>query len=693
MYLSKIRVIRKIAHKIIDFLAQIENFQKKLWLKKKFVVETNYCVTLDKVPEEFYPEIAANEEQREEWVRLFAIDEIERNLIQPGYSKPLTVEFLKANPFLVLDTAFFSGILKNKLIGHFDNLDFMIDGLMIHGENSQALRLLQERFSGTIDCQYIDPPYNTGKDGFLYKDQYQHSSWISMLNERVALGKKFLTRRGAHLCSTGDQELPRLLELHSEIFGYGNHISTFIWNTDGNIDNQSKIKQNHEYVISSALNERSVPAPEVIDPNVSKGSKLYRDTIINTIVKNGPANPVSEVVVPAGFPADFQEGVIEPGKAQYPKFEKTVNVVDGKLTEALAIRSGWSSRNLIDKFIKGGMEPIYDSKGVQTTFIIKDTGAPYVVKQRSKRQGHVLTVLRNIGSTQSMAGVLRNMGVRFDYPKPIGLLRHLIAAFSNTKSIILDYFAGSGTTAQAVIDLNREDDGHRRYVLVELGEHFNKIIRPRLAKNIYSKDWKDGKPVSREGSSHMFKYIRLESYEDTLNNLELKRTEAQQSLLEQSDLFRESYMLSYMLDVESKGSASLLNIDSFEDPFNYKLRIATGSAGETRPVTVDLVETFNYLLGLTVHHIDHIRGFRVVHGANPKGEKVLVIWRNLKEKSNEDLDEFFRKQEYNPKDTEFDLIYVNGDNNLENLRRDDETWKVRLIEEDFKRLMFDVQDV
>ena len=224
-------------------------------------------------------------------------------------------------------------------------------------------------------------------------------------------------------------------------------------------------------------------------------------------------------------------------------------------------------------------------------------------------------------------------------------------------------------------------------------QYFNTILKPRIQKVIYSKDWKDGKPVSRQGSSHMFKYVRLESYEDTLNNLELKRTDDQRSLLEQSDSFRESYMLSYMLDVESKGSASLLNIDQFEDPFNYKLKIATGSVGETRPVKVDLVETFNYLLGLTVHHINHIRRFRVVQGTNPKGEKVLVIWRNLKEKTNEDLDEFFRKQEYNPKNTEFDLIYVNGDNNLENLRRDDETWKVRLIEEDFKRLMFDVQDV
>jgi adenine-specific DNA-methyltransferase len=97
-YLAKIKAIRRIAHKIIDFLAQIENFQKKLWLKKKFVVETQYCVTLDRVPEELYPEIAANDAQREEWVRLFAIDDIKGDLTTPGYSKPLTVDFLKANP-------------------------------------------------------------------------------------------------------------------------------------------------------------------------------------------------------------------------------------------------------------------------------------------------------------------------------------------------------------------------------------------------------------------------------------------------------------------------------------------------------------------------------------------------------------------------------------------------------------------
>jgi len=127
--------------------------------------------------------------------------------------------------------------------------------------------------------------------------------------------------------------------------------------------------------------------------------------------------------------------------------------------------------------------------------------------------------------------------------------------------------------------------------------------------------------------------------------------------------------------------------------------VGTGSVGETKPVNVDLVETFNWLLGLRVRHMSHIRGFRVVEGENPKGQKVLVIWRNLKETTNEDLEEFFRKQQYNTLDMEFDLVYVNGDNNLMNIPVVPEEegaepgYKVRLIEEEFKRLMFDVKDV
>jgi adenine-specific DNA-methyltransferase len=130
-------------------------------------------------------------------------------------------------------------------------------------------------------------------------------------------------------------------------------------------------------------------------------------------------------------------------------------------------------------------------------------------------------------------------------------------------------------------------------------------------------------------------------------------------------------------------------------------------------VNVDLVETFNWLLGLTVRHVDRISGFQVVEGTNPKDEKVLVIWRRIRDlsetdpkkiaaardKANRDLEAFFRKQQYNTLDSEFDVIYVNGDNNLMNVPLEPEKegveprYKVRLIEEEFRRLMFDVADV
>jgi adenine-specific DNA-methyltransferase len=148
-----------------------------------------------------------------------------------------------------------------------------------------------------------------------------------------------------------------------------------------------------------------------------------------------------------------------------------------------------------------------------------------------------------------------------------------------------------------------------------------------------------------------------------------------------------------MLDLEASGSQSLLNLDAFRNPFEYELKVSTGIVGETKTVNVDLVETFNYLIGLRVKHIDMIRGVRVVEGTSPGGERVLILWRDVDETNNDALDEWFRRQGYNTRDLEYDLIYVNGDNNLENLRRVDQTWKVRLIEADFHRLMFDVQDV
>ena len=278
-------------------------------------------------------------------------------------------------------------------------------------------------------------------------------------------------------------------------------------------------------------------------------------------------------------------------------------------------------------------------------------------------------------------------------PKHADFVSRFLLHAAESDSTILDSFGGSGSTAHAVIKLNRSDRGKRRYVTTEVAEYFDTVLKPRVLKAAYSPDWRNGKPISRKGISHCIKVLRLESYEDALNNLELKRKDAQQSLLDQHADLREDYMLRYMLDVESRGSASLLNIERFDDPFNYRLNISTGTEGETDPRSVDLLATFNYPHGLRVKAMEEVRGVRVVTGLNPTGERVLILWRNAKETDHDALDAWFRKQGYNTKDQEFDVIYVNGDNNLENLRQGEQTWKVRLIEQEFQRLMFDEEGI
>ena len=271
----------------------------------------------------------------------------------------------------------------------------------------------------------------------------------------------------------------------------------------------------------------------------------------------------------------------------------------------------------------------------------------------------------------------------FSYPKSIFAEEDcLTVSGAERYSLILDYFAGSGTTGHAVINLNRKDRGKRKYILCEMGEYFDTVTKPRIQKVIYSKDWDGGKPVSREGSSHCFKYMRLEQYEDTLNNLTLQPV----NISKDNADFYDGYVLGYMLDIETRDS--LFNMKWFRNPWDMKLRITRQN--ETREEKIDVIETFNYLIGLNVVSILYPKkGICTVEGVTRSGERTLVIWRDCDTVDNEALDDFFRKMNYSTRDTEFDRIYVNGDNNLENLRTDGEQWKVVLTEQEFAKRMFE----
>ena len=248
-YLSKIKVIRKIAHKIIQFLEQLENFQKKLWLKKKFVVETNYCITLDRVPEELYPEIAANDTQRKEWVRLFAIDRIEKDLNEPGYSKPWTVEFLKAHPTLSVDTCHFEWRFKDCILQETPDLEETMRGTVVCSENFQALALMKERLRGQVECIYIAPPYNTDASAINYKNGYKSSSWVALMQDRLQASSPLLTIDGV-LVAAIDDEQQRELNFLLETNFSGGLLGTFcVRSNPSGRPTKAGYSVSHEYLL------------------------------------------------------------------------------------------------------------------------------------------------------------------------------------------------------------------------------------------------------------------------------------------------------------------------------------------------------------------------------------------------------------------------------------------------------------
>mgnify|MGYP001198260057 CR=1 FL=1 len=255
-YLAKLKVIRKIATKLIDFLAQLEDFQKKLWLKKKFVTKTNYCITLDRIPEDLYEEIAANDEQREEWVKLFAIDEIKGDagglpgMGSPAYSVPMTTDFLKANDKLVLDTAFFSADFKAKLIASIEGFDEQCDGLLIHSENFQALNLIKTKHKSDFQCIYIDPPYNAKSSEILYKNTFKHSSFLSFLHNRIGESSELLSQGGLINVAIDDYEHRGTLLILDDIFTNENFISNVVVQHNPRGRNDDKFYgTSHEYMI------------------------------------------------------------------------------------------------------------------------------------------------------------------------------------------------------------------------------------------------------------------------------------------------------------------------------------------------------------------------------------------------------------------------------------------------------------
>ena len=390
------------------------------------------------------------------------------------------------------------------------------DNIIIEGENLEVLKILSSSYRGRIKCIYIDPPYNADaltayNDNFAQdKKQYWeesgitengvvvdtetvpegriHSVWMSDIYARLLQARSLLTSDGIIFISINDKEVTHLKKICDEVFFPINFIAQFVWGTDGNFDNQAKIKTCHEYILLYAKNASEFDFPHLVDPNITDKSKLNNAQIRNTIVKNGPKNPVQKVILKAGFPCEFKSGVIPARQNQWPHFSEDIVVDNYKVVNDVEIESGWAARGQFDAFMneENNWKPVKDTKGQDTTFVLLESGTIECVKDRGFKS-HVISLLQNFGGTQSATSELSALGIYgFDYPKPTKLIEYLIRMNNCDDCIILDFFAGSGTTGHAVVNCNLQDvGGKRKFILVQFPEAIS--AKHAAAKHGYKK--------------------------------------------------------------------------------------------------------------------------------------------------------------------------------------------------------------
>ncbi|QAS52320.1 site-specific DNA-methyltransferase [Halobacillus litoralis] len=709
---SMVKAMSVVAKKLIEFLSQIEEFQKKLWLKKKFVVSTDYIITLDKIDDSFYPEIIKNKMQINQWRKDFAIDEILNN-------NPVDVDFLKNHRTLSIDTKFYDEVFKDKLIASFENIEEQIPGLLINSDNYQALNLLSKLYKNKVDTIYIDPPYNTDASQILYKNNYRHSSWMSLMADRINLGRKLLKRSGIQTTAIDDFELKELYSLLEMEFGRPNFagIISVLSNPSGR-PREGGIAQSHEYLLTYKNSEESKIGE--FDRN-EKQLKRY-----NKKDEKGPYEQRN--LRRDGSNSDKEDGI----KQWYPFF------VDENTLEWRIPKLYWDDEigewrtheqpNVHEQVIW----PINDDNIEKNwrwswEHVNRDRDEIYVLRQKSGLQMYYKFRPRSKGiSPSSFWKETKYSAVEygtkhlqkiiprsvFNYPKSIHAVMDTlqITGMKNHDSVVLDYFAGSGTTGEAALQLMRKDNDNtvRRMILIEMGKYFESETKKRIAKSMYSEEWYKGKPKDRKGLSYAFKYQLFESYEDALNNIQFSNETIPTG--QYKNKIEYDYLINYIFEYETKDSMTYLNIKYLSNPFKYQMNIS--ERGEMTVRNIDLIETFNYLLGISLIKSYETKEFaitttqdnlgkivvsledgndykyKIIEGKIEDDIRVLVIWRTL----DEDLilsDAVLKKviQEYKIQLNNYNRIYINGDSSLKSIYQTE----VFQIESTMKKEMFNME--
>ena len=609
--LNKIKAFKEISLKIIEFLAQIENFQKKLWEKRKFVISTDYCMTLDYVDEKYYSKILENKGQLLEWANLYSFDIgkeaelLKGKLTGQGKSESeRMIEALKLNPTLAIDTKFYDIDFKYQLLSEIDDLDEKTNGILINSENFQALNLLMNKYREKVKCCYIDPPFNLGENGdFLYKTNYLDSSWCCLLESRIQLLKELLHDKGNLFvrCDYHGNYLVRVLL--KTIFGDDNFKNEIIINRIKKSDSRAK----RYNVATDTLYWTSKTEDNIF--NIQKFEK-ERDARWHAMDSQGQGKP-SFIIGKLRDPPKGRHWTFGQDKIKELEAENRIRVTETGTVQYL---------------IDPTSHQIFDSNWTDIPGYSNTTG--------------------------------------FSTENSEILLERVINTGSEKDDFVIDFFLGSGTTTSVAHKIGR------KWIGVEMGTYFEEFPLNRMKQVVFGLSAGISKNISYKGGG-LFKYQSLEQYEDSLNNINF--TETNVIAKESKD-----YKIKYMLEFESKGSKVFLNLEALDNPFEYKLKFEDNN--EQKEKNIDLVETFNYLAGITVKSIKKMANglitYVIVKGYRNEKD-VIVIWRNKPDGFDPEKDKEFIEKEILKE--EYDEILVNGNSLVKDAKSIDEIFKTNMF--------------
>jgi len=382
------------------------------------------------------------------------------------------------------------------------------DNLIVQGDNLKALKALLPTYAGKVKCIYIDPPYNTGNEHWKYNDNVnspmikewlgkevaiddltRHDKWLCMMMPRLKLLHELLSEQGAIVINIENNEYANLKLLLDEIFGEHNFVGTFIWRKkEGGGQTKEHFVTEHEYIVIYSKSDEFKWIDDAIEGD---------DTAFNKEDENGKYKLVK--LAKWGNTAR---------KEDRPKMHFPIIAPDGKKVIPYAPdgnlgrwRVGKARMELLIESELVEFKKNDDGNWLAYEKIYFDENNITTIKERS-----ILYDLTNTADASKQLTEIFGKKDEFDTPKPLDLVKYFISHTTNENDIILDSFAGSGTTAHAVLDLNKEDGGNRKFILVEMEDYADKITAERVRRVI------NGVPTSKnfkKGTGGTFSYFEL----------------------------------------------------------------------------------------------------------------------------------------------------------------------------------------